>query len=219
MNFQLTGHALSILGLSSQQRIDRTHLNSVNYTMLKGIILIGYRATGKTSVGKGLAERFGLRFLDMDQELEQRHGQSIAEMVTAQGWPYFRALEKALLLELAARSGLVISTGGGAILHQDIWPLVKASGLVVWLTADQETIRQRLLADGRTPSQRPALTASDACAEIVTILAEREPLYRAGSHLAVDTGTLAIDDIVDLIADRAREFPFAPDEKTIRSSS
>ena len=198
-------------GPGAQQRIDRTHRNSVNYTMLKGIILIGYRATGKTSVGKGLAERLGLCFLDMDQELEQRHGKSIAEIVAAQGWPYFRALEKALLLELATRSGLVISTGGGAILHQDIWPLVKASSLVVWLTADRETIRQRLLADGRTPSQRPALTASDACAEITSILAEREPLYRAGCHLTVDTGTLAINDIVTRIADRAREFPFATD--------
>ena len=181
--------------------------------MLNRIILIGYRATGKTCVGKRLAERLGLRFLDMDQELEHRHGQSIAEMVTARGWPYFRALEKALLLELAAGSGLVLSTGGGAILHQEIWPRVKASGLVVWLTADHETIRQRLLADGRTTSQRPALTASDACAEIATVLAEREPLYRAGCQLAVDTGTLTIDEIVTLIADRAREFPFTTDDK------
>ena len=175
--------------------------------MLNRIILIGYRATGKTSVGKGLANRLGFRFIDMDRELEERHGQSIAEMVAAQGWLYFRAQEKALLEELVTGAGLVISTGGGAILHQDIWPRVKASGLVVWLTADRETIHQRLTGDARTASQRPALTASDAWAEIATVLAEREPLYQAGSHLTVDTDTLTVDQIVTLIAEQAREFP------------
>ncbi len=180
--------------------------------MLNRIILIGYRATGKTSVGQRLAKRLGLCFLDLDQELEKRQGQSIAEMVAARGWPYFRALEKALLLELATGSGLVISTGGGAILHQDIWPQVKASGLVVWLTADRETIHQRLTGDARTARQRPALTAGDPWAEITTVLAEREPLYRAGCHLAVDTGTLTVEQIVTLIAERARESSFSENQ-------
>lgn len=168
------------------------------------IILIGYRATGKTSIGKRLAALLGLYFFDMDLELEQRQGRSIAELVTAQGWPYFRALEKELLTELAARNGLVISTGGGAILHQDVWPTIKASGLVVWLTADRATICQRLLADEQTASQRPALTAGGLYAEITKVLMEREPLYRAGCHFSVDTGSMEIDDIVALIAARAK---------------
>jgi shikimate kinase len=180
--------------------------------MVNAIILIGYRATGKSSVGKRLAERLGMLFVDMDRELEEEQGESIATMVAAQGWPCFRGLEKALLAKLIQRRGLVISTGGGAILHQDLWPKVKESGLVVWLTANRETICQRLMADERTVSQRPSLTAtSDTCAEIAAVLTEREPLYRAGCHLAVDTATLGVDEIVDLIADRARGLTAAND--------
>jgi len=172
--------------------------------MLKQIILIGYRATGKTTVGKRLAALLGLRFLDMDHELEKRYGQSIAELVAAQGWPYFRNLEKEMLAELIGNSDQVISTGGGAILHQDIWPRLKASSLVVWLTADQQTICRRLMNDTQTASQRPALTKSDTYAEIAAVLTEREPLYRAGCHFSVDTGVLGIDEIVEMIAARAR---------------
>ena len=164
------------------------------------IILIGYRATGKSSVGQRLAARLGLRFIDMDRELESRLGQSIAAVVADKGWPAFRAREQQVLAELIQGQGLVLSTGGGAILHQGLWPQVMASGLVVWLTADQETIRRRLEADALTASQRPALTGTDPYAEIAQVLAEREPLYRAGSHLAVDTGLLGVEEIVELIA-------------------
>lgn len=170
--------------------------------MQQTIILIGYRATGKTSVGQRLAERLGLRFIDMDHELENRMGQSIAAMVAAQGWAPFRALELEVLAELITVPGLVLSTGGGAILHQGLWPRVMAAGLVVWLMADLATIRQRLLADPRTASQRPGLTGNDPYAEIAQVLAQRQPLYRAGCHLAVDTASLKVDEIVELIAAR-----------------
>lgn len=174
--------------------------------MSKNIIIIGYRATGKTTVGQQLAADLGLRFIDMDHEVEQRQGRSISEMVADQGWSYFRRLERNLLEELISRRGVVISTGGGAILHQDLWPRVKASGVVVWLTADRKTICQRLLGDDQTASQRPSLTGSDPFAEIVEVLAQREPLYRAGSHIEVDTGRLGLDEIVNLIENRVREF-------------
>ncbi len=173
--------------------------------MFKQIILIGYRATGKTSIGKRLAARLGLGFIDMDQELEHRHGQSIAALVAAQGWPYFRSLENELLMELIGQKDQVVSTGGGAILHQDIWPRLKASSLVVWLRADHQTICRRLQGDTQTASQRPALTTSDTYAEIAAVLHEREPLYRAGSHFSVDTDTLGLDDIVKIIAETAQE--------------
>lgn len=174
--------------------------------MLKQIILIGYRATGKTSVGKRLAAQLGLPFFDMDQELEKRCGLSITALVAAKGWPYFRALEKELLAELIGNHNRVISAGGGAILHQDVWPRLKESSLVVWLTADRETICRRLMGDKQTASQRPALTSSDTYAEIAAVLEERDPLYRAGCHFSVDTGALGIDEIVEMIADRARAF-------------
>jgi len=182
--------------------------------MRNNIILIGYRATGKSSVGRGLAAELGLGFFDMDQELELRQGQSIAEMVADRGWPYFRGLEKGLLTELASRRGLVISTGGGAILHQDVWPRIKAAGLVVWLTADQQTICRRLTCDEQTASQRPTLTGTDPYAEIAAVLREREPLYREGCHFSVDTGAITIEQVVDLIVRRQREFAATTGEET-----
>lgn len=174
--------------------------------MQKQIILIGYRATGKTSVGKRLAAMLGLPFFDMDHELEKRCGQSIAELVAAQGWPYFRALEKELLVEIIGKNDQVVSTGGGAILHQDIWPQLKESSVVVWLTADHATICRRLMSDTQTSSQRPALTKSDTCTEIASVLQEREPLYREGAHFSVDTGSCGVDEIVDSIFARAKTF-------------
>ncbi|MDD5757487.1 MAG: shikimate kinase [Desulfobulbaceae bacterium] len=172
--------------------------------MQKQIILIGYRATGKTSVGKCLAAALGIPFFDMDRELEKRCGQSIAELVASQGWPYFRALEKELLVEIIGKNDQVVSTGGGAILHQDIWQQLKESSFVVWLTADHETIYRRLMGDSQTSSQRPALTEGNAYSEIVSVLQEREPLYRTGAHFTVDTGVRGIDEVVEAVLAEVR---------------
>ncbi len=163
------------------------------------IILTGYRASGKTLVGHILASRLGIGFLDTDAEIQKRQGQSIAEMVAAHGWPFFRALEKKMLAELAGREELVIATGGGAIMHEEEWQRLKESGLVVWLQADPATIGQRLAADAASHGQRPSLTGSDVLAEISDLLATREPFYRKGSHLAVDTVNRSAEEIADQI--------------------
>lgn len=163
------------------------------------VILIGYRATGKSSVGKILARHLSFRFLDMDKVIEERTGCSIQAMVAKNGWQFFRDKEKELLAELASQNNLVIATGGGAILHQEIWQGLKESGLVVWLTADRETICGRLLGDQKTSGQRPALTDTDTFSEVDKVLTEREPLYRSGSHISIDTGSLNLDQVVAAI--------------------
>lgn len=150
------------------------------------IILTGFRATGKTTVGKLLASELGLAFVDMDEELSGRHG-PISELVARHGWPFFRQREKELLLELVPKTGLVIATGGGAILHSEAWQQLMQSGLVVWLWAPVAEIRQRLGLDAATASQRPTLTGGSVLGEVEELLQEREPLYRAGSHLRLDT--------------------------------
>ena len=150
------------------------------------IILIGFRATGKSSVGRLLAEHLGVEFLDMDQLLTARHGE-ISQVVAAQGWDFFRAREKELLRELIDLKEGVIATGGGAVLHQELWPAMRETGLVVWLTSTLELICQRLTLDPVSGSQRPSLTGGDIRAETAAVLAEREPLYRAAAHLAVDS--------------------------------
>ncbi|MBU0484555.1 MAG: shikimate kinase [Proteobacteria bacterium] len=160
----------------------------------KKIILTGYRACGKTSVGKILAAKLGLDFIDMDKVLEERYG-SIRQMVEDQGWDFFRARERELLDELTGRDNLVVATGGGAIMHHPQWQRLMDTGLTVWLTGDVETICRRLAADLVSAEQRPSLTGQDIRDEVAGVLAEREPFYRQGSHLTVD-GNMDLADIV-----------------------
>ena len=150
------------------------------------IILTGYRATGKSVVGRLLADRLEVSFIDMDDVLTARYGE-ISEVVKEHGWDYFRTREKELLAELTAAREVVISAGGGAVMHGDEWQALKDTGLVVWLTADLETICRRLGADPLSDSQRPSLTGEDIRTEAARVLAEREPLYRQGSHLEIDS--------------------------------
>lgn len=160
------------------------------------IILIGYRATGKTTVGKLLAGKLGFAFIDTDQAIEEKEGSCISDMVAQSGWSFFRKKEKDMLLHLARKKNHVIATGGGAILHQDIWPEIKQNGLVIWLKADIGTICQRLTADGNvSQSQRPSLTGSDIQAEISSVLSERLPLYESSCHLSLDASD-SVEDIV-----------------------
>lgn len=166
---------------------------------VKKIILTGYRATGKTSVGKMLARRLGLNFLDTDKIIVEQEGRTINEIVAQEGWEYFRAQEEKLLEALVDRQGVVIATGGGAIMHQGVWARLMASGLVVWLTASRQTICQRLADDDNTGGQRPTLTGGTIYAEVERVLKEREPLYRQGSHLTVDTGSLDIAGVAEII--------------------
>ncbi|MDH5297583.1 MAG: shikimate kinase [Desulfobulbaceae bacterium] len=163
------------------------------------IILTGYRATGKSTVGRLLARRLSIDFLDMDKEIEARAGTTIREMVASHGWPYFREMERALLAELAGRDRLVIATGGGAVIHGEEWQRLKDTGLVVWLTADPATIGLRLAGDHVTAAQRPSLTGSGTGREIESVLAQRTPLYQQGSHLAVDTVGRTLEEIAALI--------------------
>lgn len=164
----------------------------------KNIVLIGYRATGKTTVGRKVAEKLGRPFVDSDHAIEKKAGQSISEMVEAKGWDFFRGQEKDTLLELTGSPGQVIACGGGAILHQDIWPRIKESSFVVWLRADIDTLCKRLAGDQATASQRPSLSGQDIYREISEILKERTPLYHAGCHLELDA-TGSVEDIVDKI--------------------
>lgn len=169
------------------------------FTPRRKIILTGYRATGKTLVGLMLAEHLGLDFIDMDELLEARAGKPIRQIVAQEGWGQFRLLERDLLAELICRKDVVLSTGGGAILHQGVWNLLRQTGLTVWLTADIDTICHRLAEDEKSANQRPTLTDSDIYAEVAQVLAEREPLYEKGSQLTVDTSNKTAGEIVQLI--------------------
>lgn len=156
-------------------------------TRMKNIVLTGFRATGKTSVGQALAAQLKWAFLDTDVLLCQRLGAPIAEIVARHGWPTFREAESQLLRELPALEATVVATGGGAIEHRDEWQALRDRCFVVWLDADMATIRQRLGADPQSAQQRPSLTGQAVLDEVEALLEKRRPLYLAGSDLRLDT--------------------------------
>jgi shikimate kinase len=168
---------------------------------MRRIFLIGYRCTGKTTVGKALAQALNMDFLDLDDFIVQRAGRSIQELVSQHGWPYFRSLERQALKEVMnSPNSVVVSCGGGVVLHGELLPQIKASGLVVWLKADIATILDRLLKDLRTRHQRPSLMSGMQLEEETRhILKERLPLYEAWADVAVQTDHATVQEVVEEI--------------------
>jgi shikimate kinase len=167
------------------------------------IVLIGYRAVGKTTVGAQVAHRLGRPLIDFDAILEQEAGESIPNLVSREGWPEFRRREKAVVQRYASQEGLVLATGGGVILDQENTARLKATGKLIWLKASSATIKARLSCDAQQTATRPGLTAKGTLGEIDEVLASREPLYQEAAtvSLAVDTESAAevAQRIVDLV--------------------
>jgi len=151
------------------------------------LTLIGYRATGKTTLARLLAERLGWGWIDADVEIERVAGKTIARIFAEDGEPAFRDIEAGVIAELAGRPNLVIAAGGGAPLREASRRAIRAHGRVVWLRASPETIHARMIGDATTASRRPNLTDRGPLDEIRHLLSAREPAYRAAAHLAVDT--------------------------------
>lgn len=174
------------------------------------VTLIGYRATGKTTVAPALAacltawgRRVGpdWRAIDADQEIERRAGRSIKEIFALEGEAGFRRREREELERLLAESNIVLSAGGGAVLDPATRAGMRRAGPVVWLQASVDLIVSRMQGDASTASRRPALTAeTDPRAEVVRLLAIREPLYAETATLTVATDGRTVDDIVDEIS-------------------
>ena len=165
------------------------------------IFLIGFRAVGKTTIGRKLAECLGFSFLDTDVLICEKKGATVSAIVQDEGWDGFRRCEQEVLRGLVDLRRCVIATGGGAVLHQPLWPLLKEHGHVVWLTAEPDIICQRIQADSASEGLRPSLSGKAVCAEVREILALREPLYRDTADIIVDTGRLTVSEVVDLIVE------------------
>jgi shikimate kinase len=151
------------------------------------LLLIGYRGTGKTVVGRLVALRLGWDAIDADEELERRAKKSIAQIFAYDGEPAFRDLESQVLADLVKLDRKVISLGGGVVLRAENRTLIKSAGAVIWLAASPETCLARIAADTATAARRPKLTTRDSLDEIRHLLAQREPLYRECASLIVDT--------------------------------
>ena len=149
--------------------------------------LIGYRATGKTTLARLLAEQLGWDWIDADVEIERRASKSIARVFAEDGEPAFRDLEAAVIADLCGRDRLVLAAGGGAPLRPESRGAMRRAGKVVWLTAKPETILARMNADATTAGRRPNLTDRGALEEIVHLLERREAVYREAADLEMAT--------------------------------
>jgi len=165
------------------------------------LALIGYRATGKTTLAKLLAQRLDWEWIDADVEIERRAGKTIACIFAEDGEPAFRDLEVQVIADLCRSKNLVLAAGGGAPMRVENRQAMRQSGKVVWLTARPETILKRMSADATTAERRPSLTGQDPLEEIVQLLDQREPIYRQTAHLIVDTENRSPEELAAEILD------------------
>ncbi len=163
--------------------------------MKRHLYLTGYRGSGKTSVGRILADNLSLPLVDLDVAIEATAGMTIREIFAAGGETRFRDLEAIELARVAAGPRAVISLGGGAILRQSNSDLIRATGWPVWLDADATTLYERIQGDSTTATRRPALTQQTGIDEIRTLLEKRQPMYAGIAALKVNTSTQPLADV------------------------
>lgn len=163
------------------------------------VVLIGYRGTGKSTVGKVIAARLGCELLSTDAEIVKSAGQTIPQIVEQHGWEYFRDLETKMCQGLTGKDGLVLDTGGGAILRPQNVDMLKRMGKLFWLTASVETIAKRIGSD----TQRPSLTGTKSFIdEIQDVLRERAPKYQAAADHVIETEGKSVSQVADEILAR-----------------
>ncbi|QCJ69166.1 shikimate kinase AroL [Providencia heimbachae] len=160
--------------------------------------IIGPRGSGKTTIGKQLAEYKGYQFVDTDKLILERAGKSIAEIVKQHGWDYFRQLESDVLQSIK-QDNVIVSTGGGIILAEENQRIMRDNGTVVYLNANPNVLVQRLAAEPQA-DQRPSLTGKSLLAEIEEVMQQREPIYRATAHHVIDA-TQPVEVIVQQLKD------------------
>jgi shikimate kinase len=164
------------------------------------IIFIGYRCTGKTTIGKQVAADMGLPFYDTDALIEEQSGRTIREIVADEGWESFRKDESAVIRKLSAENGCVIALGGGAVLDEANVRHFKADGFFVWLTAGIDVIIRRMKDDGKSGSQRPALSEAGLYEEVAAVLEERRSRYEAAADIRIDTDERPIQEIAEEVS-------------------
>jgi shikimate kinase len=160
------------------------------------IVLIGYRGTGKSTVGQILGQRLGRKVISIDAEIVKEAKQSISHIVEKFGWEHFRELETQMCRKLQDQTDLVIDTGGGLILKEENVNILKADGTFFWLTAEIPIIVKRISGD----TQRPSLSGTKTFVEeIEDILKERTPKYQAAADHVIPTDRTSPDQIADSI--------------------
>lgn len=175
--------------------------NSDTGSIPGNIILIGMMGSGKTTVGKLLANLIGKTFMDVDHEIQRRTGVGIPVIFEIEGEAGFRKRESEILRDMVRQQNIVLATGGGAILHPDNRTLLRQHGTVVYLCAPVTELRRRTHQD----KNRPLLQTGNVQARLIELFTQRDPLYRETAHLIMDSGRQSARTFVQKLIQKLRQ--------------
>lgn len=162
------------------------------------LYLVGMMGAGKTTVGRLLARRLKLRFVDSDHEIEHRCGVKVPLIFDIEGEAGFRARETQTLAELTCAEGIVLATGGGTVLAEENRRRLAAGGTVIYLRATPEDLYERV----RQDRNRPLLATADPLARLRELYLQRDPLYHEVADVVVDTGRQTVQALARTLADQ-----------------
>lgn len=163
------------------------------------IVLIGYRCSGKTAIGRVLADELGMGFADTDVLIEEDTGESIEVIIKTKSWDHFRNLESGVIERISGKDNQVIATGGGVVVNQENIKALKKDGWVVWLDARSDVLMDRMQKELHSGNIRPSLTGADPLAEIEEVMNARRPMYQEAGDFVVDTTGLSEPEAAALI--------------------
>jgi shikimate kinase len=158
----------------------------------ENIYLVGLMGAGKTTIGRSLAKRLDMGFLDTDKEIESRTGVPIPTIFEIEGEEGFRKREAQVVKETAAKSGQVVATGGGSVLREENRIALRASGFVIYLNVTPQTLLERT----RHDKNRPLLQVADPLSKLTQLFAARDPLYRAVADIVVEEEWMSAQGIL-----------------------
>lgn len=168
----------------------------------ENIVLIGFMGSGKSSIGRLIAAKLRYSFVDTDQIVVKKSGAEISEIFRLHGEDYFRVQERLAIESLKTDTRRVIATGGGVVTRPENVALLRELGFVVWLTASEEVIFDRVSRN----TKRPLLQTPNPRQTIADLLAKRTPLYDAAAHWKIDTSTKSHEAVADALIAQAQLF-------------
>lgn len=191
-------------------RMVEEHRVSTSHNPRRHVFLIGYRGSGKSTLGRGLATAVNRPFLDSDRWIEEQSGRSISDLFSHSGESVFRDWETRALETICDTHtpDSIVSLGGGAILRERHRDWIRQHGHAVWLVASPATLARRIEQDFASARTRPSLTSMGTLREIETVLAQREPLYRETAETILDVDQEPFESLLArLVAWYTQMFP------------
>jgi shikimate kinase len=165
---------------------------------MRNIILVGFMGSGKTTIAIELSHRLNMDYVSIDDMIEKNEKATINEIFTKKGEDHFRDVETDCLKRACAADNAVIDAGGGVVLKDENWAIMKESGITICLTADEETIMART----KKYKHRPLLNVEDPKQKIRSLMAKRAPFYAKAGH-CIDTGKITVKQAVEKIVEIA----------------